>query len=89
MNKLKNFTAKKNPNYDDLISEELGQNAAPSYKQDAFKSPSEKTAKISSKPAFGFKMPSSNKPSLAPKPTPNKKTEGNQFTAEKVNERTP
>ena len=79
---MKNFTAKKKEqNYDDLISEELGQNAAPSYKNDAFKSPSEKTAKISSKPAFGFKMPSNNKPSLAPKPTPNKKPgDPNQFT---------
>lgn len=79
MNKLKNFTAKKNQdnNFDDLINEELGSNAAPSYKNDAFKSPSEKTAKLGSKPAFGFKMPSGNKPSLAPKPTPNKRSEGN------------
>lgn len=86
---MKNFTAKKKEqNYDDLISEELGQNAAPSYQKDAFKSPSEKTAKISSKPAFGFKMPTSNKPNLAPKPTPQKKSE-NQFTPQQQNERTP
>ena len=51
----------------------MGSAAAPAYKNDAFKSPSEKTAKLGSKPAFGFKMPSNNKPSLAPKPTPNKK----------------
>ena len=87
---MKAFTAKKKDNYDDLIQEEMGQAAAPAYKNDAFKSPSEKTAKLGSKPAFGFKMPSNNKPSLAPKPTPNKKPgDANQFTPTQQTENTP
>ena len=47
----------------------MGQNQS-AQKNSNFVSPSEKTAKLGSKPSFGFKMATGSKPALAPKPTP-------------------